>query len=60
MWDHFENTGLMRDEFSNWKSKHMIMENNKVIVHTEKNKSMDWHKEFYVPVFMYVYRSRYV
>lgn len=48
----------MRDDFSNCKSKHIIVENNKVIVHTEKNKSMDQHKEFYVPVFMYVYRSR--
>ena len=50
----------MRDDFSNCKSKHIIMENNKVIVHTEKNKSMDLHKEFNVPIFMYVYISRYV
>ena len=56
--NHFENTAIMRDDFSNWKSKHIIMKNNKVMVYTEKNKWMDQHKEFYVPVCIHGCRSR--
>lgn len=42
--DTFEKIRIMIDNFSNLKSKHIIMKNNKIIVHKEKNKSMDQHK----------------
>lgn len=45
----------MTDNFSSLKPKHIMMKNNNCT--EKKNKSMDPHKEFCIPVFIHVYMS---
>lgn len=52
--DNFEKIRIMIGNFSNLKSKHIIMKNNKIIVHKEKNQWTNTNNSAYLYLYMYI------